>query len=138
MTLKSDDPLLDMSQHSDLQRAKYTAARSVSRGADITLINNGSYRALFQCASKVATVLDPAALHEWEDGIYDSCVTYDIPVADMFRSIEKLSGKFSIALVDLAPPTEQDRSRWVLVWRIDRRVELAPVVSSGSTNVDDY
>lgn len=124
-----------MSTFSDLQKVKYAAVRNVSRGADITLVRSEAFRAMSQCANKVAEMLGQERLVEWEDGIFESCVTYDVPLAEVARACDKLSSRYSVALVDLAPPDDKNLSRWVLLWKIERK----PVASTKpSMNLNDY
>jgi hypothetical protein len=115
------------------RRRSYAAQRGVSQGASLTLVSmSGGYRASFECAQRAALVLGTRHL---------SGDTLLIPTEEMSQSLGKLEAHgFSIALVDTV--TDEQGSRFVLVWRIVPRAEPVTVemvdLNQGSLNLDDY
>lgn len=117
-----------MSLIRDEMRRSYSAQRGVSQGASITLVAMaGYYEARFDCAKRAATILGDRELRDC-DGI----PVLSIPNEELHRSITKLAGTFSVALVDTV--TDEAGTRFVLVWKIlPRTPEEAP-----STDLDSY
>ena len=121
------------SQFAEIQKKKHRIVRSSSHGADISLVAAyDGFHAGFECATKVAEVLGPAGLKEWSD-----VQSYVIPLADMPKACEKLSQKYSIALLDQLP-NEKGNIAWGLIWKI-RRGDGGPIASiEPSRLLEDY
>lgn len=108
-----------MSQFSDIQRRKYTIIRGASQGADISLVTAyDGFHAGFECAARVAEVLGFSGLKNWGSES-DPVMQYTIPLTQMPKACEKLSQRFSIALLDQLP-NEKGNIAWGLIWKIKR------------------
>lgn len=97
----------------DTKRDSYRAQRAASNGASVTLVSKcGHYEATNDCAKRISTIIGSRELNTIE-----GVPILRIPLAEMQAACEKLSSRFSVALidVDLDP---QGFSRYVLVWRI--------------------
>jgi len=129
-----------MSQFAALQEKKYADTRSVSRGADITLhVVDGGTRALFQCASRIAKILGSEKLKDYGDGIYESIPCYDIPISEHHAACTKLSEHYSIAIVDVMPATDKNRSLWGLLWKINKsQVVVLQAAPTKVMSVEDF
>lgn len=102
-------------------RRSYALQRGVSQGASITLIaKSGGYEARFDCARKCAATLGDRHLEDER---------YLIPTGELHRSITKLAERYSVALLDTV--TDEQGTRFVLVWKILPRVEA-------TANLDEY
>lgn len=105
-----------MSLFTDTKRESYRAQRQASHGAGLTLVNGiGCYHATFECATKLAAILGNRGLSDVGDGLYESIPRYIIPMEGMHEALEKLTAKYSVALIDLASDTP---TRFCLVWKI--------------------
>lgn len=143
-----------MSQVLNETRRAYAAQRGVSQGASITLAAVcGGYQARFGCATKAAEILGTRHLTDYATPP-ESVPTLFIPAGEVHRSITKLAETLSVALVDTV--TDDNGTRFVLVWKIEARVNAMPsfdtvaarVAATGnqgdalsdgeSTNPDDY
>ena len=113
------------------KRNGYRAQRSVSQGADITLLSaSGGYVASFECATAAARVLGNRGLQDLGNDI-ESIPHLFIPTEAFNVTCAKLSLKHSVALVDLVC---DGNSRFALVWKIERKgADAEP-----SLNPDDY
>lgn len=119
---------------SDLKRQGYRLQRGASQGATITLLSGcGYYTALFECATRCASILGERTLQDVGDGILEVIPSYKIPTEELNLALQKLSKQFSIALVEYV--CEKAGGRFVLLWRIDRSPSGA---LTPSTNLDDY
>jgi hypothetical protein len=120
----------------DAKQEGYLKTRRVSAGAGITLVcKTGEYVAQFQCAKRVAEVLGDRGLIEKGDGLFESIPAYAIPIEEMPSACEKLSQKFSIALVDI---TCEKESRFALVYKIARKVEEPEQPTVHPLNLDEF
>lgn len=110
----------------------YKQQRGASKGASITLVAGcGVFTALFECATKVAGILGDRGLTELSDGLIDYVPQFSIPVEDLHSVLQKLSKKYSIALVEYTA-----EARYVLLWKIEQAQTQTP--QPPSTNLDDY
>ena len=139
-----------MPSFTELKRQGYCIQRSASLGASITLVARvHEYTATFECAKRCAEVLGERALEDLGDGILEVIPSYRIPLEDLCPSIEKLSKRYSVALVEYT--FTKNGGQYVPLWRINRAAgnELPPeasdipdyLTSRGgkvSTNLDDY
>lgn len=92
--------------------------RLAGNGASITLACGiGEYTALFDDAKRVSLVIGTRELHDLGDGIMESILSYKIPFTEMHSVLQKLSQRFSVALVDSIP--DRDSIRFVCICRID-------------------
>jgi len=119
--------------HQEMRRT-YAAQRGVSQGASITLAAvSGGFQARFDCAHKCATVLDTRN---------SQGELFHIPMQDAHSAITKLAETFSVALVDTV--TDDQGTRFVLVWKIVPRMQVAVVAGEGQPalmtmdNLDEY
>lgn len=128
-----------MSSLSGLKRQGYRLQRSASHGAAITLVSGcGYYSALFECASRCAEVLGNRSLEDKGDGILEIIPSYKIPTEDLFAALQKLSAKFSVALVEFSNAGKMG-GMFVCIWRINpATIEPLTTLTAASTNLDDY
>lgn len=85
----------------EIKRSGYGRQRQASAGAAITLVCGcGEYVALFECAKRISTVLGTRSLEDLGDGLLESIPRYRIPFAEMAAAMGKLTGQFSVALVE--------------------------------------
>lgn len=118
----------------ELKRQGYRAQRAASHGANITLVAGcGSYRATFECATRIAEVLGDRNLEDVGDGILEVIPSYKIPTEELCETLTQLSRRFSVALVEYL--CDRSGGRFVCLWRINKAVEQTP---PASTNLDDY
>jgi hypothetical protein len=97
-------------------RRTYAAQRGVSQGAHITLASvSGGWQARFECATRCEQLLGNRG---WQN---EEKTLFLIPMQDMHSALAKLGETFSVALVDTV--TDEQGSRFVLVWRIAARVQ---------------
>lgn len=109
--------------------------RTASLGASITLVSGcGDYSALFECASKCAEVLGDRSLEDLGDGILDIIPSYKIPTKDLHSALQKLTKRFSVALVEYVG----DGGFFVPIWRINPVAVEPAQPPLPSTNLDDY
>ena len=121
---------------SDMKRKGYRLQRSASLGAGVTLVSGcGEYSALFECAAKCAEVLGNRQLEDLGDGILDIVPSYKIPIEELNPALQKLSKRFSIALVEYV--SDRMGGRFVALWRINASA-AEPAPTPPSTNLDDY
>jgi len=117
---------------SDLKRQGYCQQRAASHGAAVTLLAGfGYYTALFECATRCGEVLGDRELIDLGDGILDIIPAYKIPLEDLFSALQKLSTRFSVALVEYTQT--KSGGQFVCLWRINR---VPP--PANSKNLDDY
>lgn len=127
---------------SDLKRKGYNASRTASNGATITLINsNGEFRAEFECATYCAEVLGNRGLTDLGDGIDDVIPCFRIPTEELYPAIEKLTKRFSVALVEFV--MTRNGGQFVCLCRLNRvTLPAFPIPAETthlvSTNLDDY
>lgn len=111
----------------ELKRVGYRQQRTASLGATVTLLScAGRHTALFECATKVASVLCDRNLQDIGDGLLEYIPFYCIPNEQLNEALLKLSKSFSIALVEYSAS-----GQFVCLWKINR-------VSTPTTNLDDY
>lgn len=123
-----------MPSFTEIKRQGYRLQRTASEGANITLVSGcGSYTALFECARRCAEVLGDRALTDLGDGIFEVIPSYRISVEDLFSALQKITLRFSVALVEYTN-TEKTGGRFVCLWRINPQT----VSPKASTNIDDY
>ena len=117
--------------HQEMRRT-YAAQRGVSQGASITLAAvSGGFQARLECAERAAKVLgDRNSLYEKGKLLF-----LDIPMQDAHSAITKLAETFSVALVDTV--TDDQGTRFVLVWKIVPRVPPAVVEQPPDTAIVD-
>lgn len=75
-------------------------------------------------------MLGSRELQDLGDGIYESIPMLFVPTEAMNLALQKLTQRFSIALVDLV--CDDNSSRFVLLWKIEQRVQTL------STDISDY
>lgn len=135
----------NMSDLLDIKRSGYNKQRAASLGASITLVSGaGEYTALFECAKRCAEVLGASGMCDVGDGILESILKYAIETGELNVSLQKLSKRFSVALVEYV--ADKSGARFVPIWRIERSTvqateELPPTpetITTASTNLDDY
>lgn len=123
-----------MSQFLDTKRDSYRAQRTASQGAGITLVSGcNEFTANFDCAKHVASILGDRELQDLGDGIFEVIPTFKIPSEDLYSALQKLSARYSVALVEYA--MTKNGGQFVLLWRINPTTPKPDVVS---TNLDDY
>jgi len=117
----------------ETKRQGYRLQRTASLGAHITLVARcGEFSALFECATKCAEVLGDRALRDVGDGILEVIPSYCIPVEELNLALQKLSKRFSIALVEYA--MTRQGGQFVTLWKIERTTVQQPP----STDINDY
>lgn len=122
-----------MSPFYDTKRAGYRAQRSASQGASITLVSGcGEWKTSFDCATRAAAVLGNRELQDLGDGIFESIPVMGIPTELLCVSLQKLTARYSVALVDLV--CTENNSSFVLLWKIEQRVSPT---SPTSENISD-
>lgn len=90
------------------------------RGAGIVLVSGcGEYTATFACATRCAELLGNRNLTTSEQ-----IPCYKIPLTEMHEALQKLSARYSVALVDYA--TTSHGGMFVLVWRIEPTIVQTP------------
>lgn len=110
------------SPYTELQQKKYRIIRSASHGADVSLVSSyDGYHAAYGCAEKIAKVLGDAGMKE-----FGGVPAYVVPLSEMYKSCEKLSEHYSIAILDNLP-NDKNLLAWGLVWKIRRNVSGAAV-----------
>lgn len=121
---------------SGLKRQGYRLQRTASLGAAITLVSRvGHYSALFECATRCAEILGDRALEDVGDGILEVIPQYRIPTEDLCTALEKLSKRYSVALLEYT--FTRNGGQFVCLWRIDcARTNNVP--ETPSTNLDEY
>lgn len=90
------------------------------RGAGIVLVSGcGEYTATFACATRCAELLGSRALEYLGERIGDEThiPCYKIPLTEMHEALQKLSTRYSVALVEYAAAAHG--GMFVLVWRIE-------------------
>lgn len=119
-----------MSLLTEESRRVYLAQRGVSQGASITLTaGSAGYSARHECALKCAEILGTRYFR-------DKPAKLTIPTEELHRSITKLAETHSVALVDTV--TDDNGTRFVLVWRILPTRSVAKELVAVTENVDDY
>jgi len=120
----------------DLKRQGYRVQRSASMGAAITLVSRvGEFAAMFECATKCAEILGTRALEDVGDGILESIPQYRIPTEDLYSAIEKLSKRYSVALLEFT--FTKNGGRFVCLWRIAAGA-TETTHEAPSTDLDEY
>lgn len=118
----------------DTKRDSYRAQRTASQGAGITLVSGcNQFTASFDCARHVSEVLGTRELQDVGDGIYEVIPFYKIPSEDLYSALQKLSARFSVALIEYA--MTKNGGQFVLLWRISPTQNNKPPTSA---NLDDY
>lgn len=118
----------------ETKRQGYQLQRSASNGAAITLVScAGEFRALFECASRCAELLGDRELKDLGDGIFDVVPSYRILTEELLSSLQKLTQRFSVALVEYAQT--KTGGRFVCLWRINPPAQQP---APASKNLDDY
>lgn len=129
---------------SDLKRKGYRLQRSASNGAAITLVSRvGEFSAMFECAAKCAEVLGDRALEDVGDGLLEYIPQYHIPTEDLYSALEKLTKRFSVALLEFT--FTKNGGQFVCLCRLapgapetlSEPLENDPEALP-STNLDDY
>lgn len=124
----------------DAKRTSYQAQRTASQGAGITLVSGcGEYTATFGCAEHVADVMGSRELQDLGDGIIEVIPFYKIAVEDLYSALQKLSTRFSVALVEYA--MTKNGGQFILLWRINPSKPMLTIDNPKlppSTNLDDY
>lgn len=111
-------------------RRTYVLQRGVSQGASITIAAvSGGFQARFECAQKAAQILGDRHL------VGD---VLTIPMEDSYRSLLKLAESLSVALVDTV--TDENGSRFVLVWKIQPKAEPLSSIPKAEpeVNLDEF
>lgn len=109
--------------YTELQQKKYRIIRSASHGADLSLVSSyDGYHAAYDCAEKLSKVLGDAGRKD-----FGGVPAYVVALADMPRSLEKLSEQYSVAILDQLP-NDKNNLAWGLVWKIRRGGSGAKVV----------
>jgi len=107
----------------ELKRQGYRLQRTASHGAAITLVSRcNEYAAMFECATKCAQVLGERAMEDLGDGILEVIPYYRIPTEELYAALQKLSQRFSIALVEYA--FTRQGGQFVTLWRIERQSNI--------------
>lgn len=121
----------------DTKEDSYRAQRQASQGAGITLVYGcGVFIATMDCAKRVATILGDRELQDAGDGIIESIPVYKIPLEEISSALQKLTTRFSVALVDI--DVGKNNTRFVLVWKIPAASTNGSKPEPASTNIDDY
>lgn len=124
-----------MPSFSQIKRQGWQLQRNASQGAALTLkAGAGEYTATFECATKCANVLGDGNLFDIGDGILEVIPSYKIPSEDIYSALQKLSMRFSVALVEYAMTSKG--GQYVCIWRINPTNAQLP--STPSRNLDDY
>ncbi len=101
----------------DFKRSAHIKQRAASNGAAITLVaDSESFHASFECATRIAQVLGTRDLKDLGDGLLDEIPSYKIPLEDLESALQRLSQRFTIALVDYI--SSKYEGKYVLLWKI--------------------
>lgn len=104
-------------------RQKHALMRSVSKGAQVSLAHTvEGYTAYGNCAKLIATACPTAPL-EWLDGVQ----RVHIPYARMNDTLATLRRKHTVALLEVEPPTDTNRARFVALCVLERTGEPVTV-----------
>jgi hypothetical protein len=126
-----------MALFKETKKETYAKQRLVSQGAGITLVSGcGEYTATFECATRIASVLGGRDLQELGDGVLERIPFYRIPIESFQTAAQKLSKRFSIALVDLSCASKT--TQFILVWKIASSA-IEPVTDKKAVlSLDDF
>jgi len=124
----------------DLKRKGYRLQRTASLGASLTLVSGaGEYSALFECATKCAEVLGDRQLKDLGDGFIEFIPSYKIPTEEINGVLQKLSKRFSVALIEYV--CDKTGGRFVPIWRIEKSQslsEITPKPLAAPIDLDEY
>lgn len=117
---------------SKIKRAAWNQQRQVSQGAAVVLVcGAGYFTAMFECAKRCAEVLGNRDLDDIGDGFIDYIPRFKIDLLDISSALQKLTTKYSVALVDVTP--DKHGTRFVLVHKIP-----AAIPAKEETPIDDF